>query len=102
VLANARRLRKIVGRLDWNGSSAAWSGYGTSNTYGEADTELKASFVRAAAESAPPGPRLGPRLQRRQVCRGRRRVAQAVVAVDGDHAVIDSLARRLAAKRATR
>ena len=98
VLANARRLRKIVGGLDWNGSSAAWSGYGTSNTYGEADNEVKASFVRSAAEA------LRPALVWDLGCNDGRfaevagESAQAVVAVDGDHAVIDSLARRLAAK----
>ena len=98
VLANARRLRKIVGGLDWNGSSAAWSGYGTSNTYGEADNEVKASFVRSAAEA------LRPALVWDLGCNDGRfaevagESAQAVVAVDGDHAVVDSLARRLAAK----
>jgi ribosomal protein L11 methylase PrmA len=95
VLANAKTLRKIVGRLQWNGSSAAWSGYGTSNTYGESDVELKAAFVRAAASE------LRPALVWDLGCNDGRfadvaaEYAQSVVAVDGDHAVVDTLARRL-------
>jgi SAM-dependent methyltransferase len=95
VIANAKTLRKIVGRLEWNGSSAAWSGYGTTNTYGESDTELKASFVRAAAEQLRPGLVWDLGCNDGRFADVAAEHAQAVIAVDGDHAVIDTLARRL-------
>jgi ribosomal protein L11 methylase PrmA len=98
VLANATRLRSIVGGLQWNGSSAAWSGYGTTNTYGESDVELKASFVRAAAAIVRPALVWDLGCNDGRFADVAAEHARTVVAVDGDHAVIDTLARRLADK----
>lgn len=98
VLANARGLRRVVDRLEWKGSSAAWGDYGTSNSYSDEDAAAKAQFVREAVE------RVAPRLVWDLGCndgayaRVAAERAETVVAMDGDQPVVDRLARELAAE----
>jgi ribosomal protein L11 methylase PrmA len=97
VLANARGLRKVVERLEWRGTSAAWGGYGASNSYSDGDARAKAAFVDAAARQ------VRPRLVWDLGCNDgtyakvAAESAATVVAMDGDQPVIDRLARELAA-----
>jgi hypothetical protein len=51
VKANVRGLEKLVRRLDWEPGATAWTGYGSTTAYSEADAERKASFVREAASA---------------------------------------------------
>jgi SAM-dependent methyltransferase len=82
-----------VERLDWRGSSEAWSAYSSTCTYDERDAALKADFVHRAARE------LQPRLVWDLGCndgtyaRIAAEHAAAVVAIDGDHHVVDQLAR---------
>ena len=97
IRANARKLRKLVQRLEWNPGRTAWSTYRTTNPYDEPDAAAKLDFVREAAGAR----------RRRLVwdlgCNDGRftRVAamQAdyTVAVDADAAVIETLYRELRA-----
>jgi hypothetical protein len=93
VVANARKLRKLVAGLEWRGASDAWGDYTRTWSYSEADAERKAGFVRAAARS------IGARLvwdlgcndgTYSKVCADE---GAYVVAADADHHVIDRLAR---------
>jgi hypothetical protein len=49
IRANARKLRKLIGRLDWEPGRTAWSSYGKTNPYEDADAAAKDAFVRQAA-----------------------------------------------------
>ena len=51
VKANVRGLEKLVRRLEWEPETTAWTEYGATTTYSEADAERKAAFVRAAASA---------------------------------------------------
>jgi hypothetical protein len=95
IRANARKLRKLVQRLEWDPGRTAWSGYGQANPYDEADAAAKEAFVREAAGA-----------RRRRLlwdlgCNDGRytRIAAAeadyAVAVDADAAVVEALYRAL-------
>jgi len=49
ILANVRRLRKLVTRLRWDPPESAWTGYRDESSHLEADADEKAAFVAAAA-----------------------------------------------------
>ena len=52
IRANARKLRKLVQRLEWEPGRTAWSDYGEANPYDDADAAAKEAFVREAAGRA--------------------------------------------------
>jgi hypothetical protein len=98
IRANARKLRKLVERLEWEPGRTAWSDYGEANPYDEADAAAKDAFVRQAAG-----------LRRRRLlwdlgCNDGRytRIAASeadyAVAVDADIAVVEALFRALRAE----
>jgi ribosomal protein L11 methylase PrmA len=93
VVANARKLRGLVERLEWQGASAAWGEYTSTWTYDEADAARKAEFVRSAVAA------VVPRLVWDLGCNDgtySKLAADAgayVVATDSDHHVVDRLAR---------
>jgi hypothetical protein len=49
IRANVRKLRKLVGRLHWEPGRTAWSSYGETSPYDDADAAAKDAFVREAA-----------------------------------------------------
>ncbi len=95
IRVNARKLRKLVHRLEWKPGRTAWSTYRTTNPYDEPDAAAKLDFVREAAGAR----------HRRLVwdlgCNDGRftRVAAMhadyTVAVDADAAVVEALYREL-------
>ena len=93
VVANARKLRALVERLEWRGASVAWGDYTQTWSYSESDAARKAEFVREAARA------VEPRLVWDLGCNDgtySKLCADAgayVVAADADHAVVDRLAR---------
>ena len=98
IRVNARKLRKLVRRLEWKPGRTAWSTYRTTNPYDEPDAAAKLDFVREAAGAR----------HRRLVwdlgCNDGRftRVAAMdadyTVAVDADAAVVEALYRELRAE----
>jgi hypothetical protein len=50
-VANVRKMRKLVGRLDWDPPKGVWTAYGERNTYTDADARRKEQFVREVASS---------------------------------------------------
>ena len=93
--ANAKKLERLVRRLDWGGSETAWSDYGERSHYEADDLERKDRFVREACASRTfelawdLGCNDG-RYSRVAAERG-----AYVVAVDGDHATVEALYRAL-------
>jgi SAM-dependent methyltransferase len=53
ILANVRKMRKLVARLESMPPRNVWTEYGEHNTYTEEDARRKDEFVRAAATSRP-------------------------------------------------
>lgn len=51
ILANVRKMRKLVARLQWDPPAGVWVGYGGHNTYDAADALRKDAFVREVARS---------------------------------------------------
>jgi SAM-dependent methyltransferase len=97
IRVNARKLRRLVQRLEWQPGRTAWSTYRTTNPYDEPDAAAKLDFVRETAGAR----------HRRLVwdlgCNDGRftRVAAMnadyTVAVDADAAVVEALYRELSA-----
>ena len=48
-VANVRKMRKLVGRLEWSPPEGVWTAYGERNTYTEATAKRKDEFVREVA-----------------------------------------------------
>lgn len=95
IKVNARKLAKLVRKLEWEPGRTAWSGYGETNPYDDADAAAKEAFVREAAGA-----------RRRRLlwdlgCNDGRytriaaREADYTVAVDADAAVVEALYRSL-------
>ena len=102
IKANARRLAKLVRRLEWTPPRSEWSGYADAAPYTAADAARKAAFVHMALVARKP--RLVWDLGANEGVYSRL-AAQAgayVVAADADHAVVERLYRALAAEGSDR
>ncbi len=51
VMANVRKMRKLVERLDWSPPDGVWTAYGERNSYTDEDAGRKDEFVRSVATS---------------------------------------------------
>lgn len=51
ILANVRKMRKLVARLDWDPPSGVWVDYAEANTYTDEDARRKDEFVREVVAS---------------------------------------------------
>jgi SAM-dependent methyltransferase len=95
IVANVRRMSKLVTRLEWDPPPSVWTGYGEHNSYDVRDARLKDGFVREVATSRPW------RLAWDLGCNNGRhsRIAaegsEHVVAVDADEGAVELLYREL-------
>ncbi|MBD0291654.1 MAG: methyltransferase, partial [Thermoleophilia bacterium] len=95
IVANVRRLAKLVRGLGWDPGRTEWNEYGATTSYSEGDAARKDAFVREVVHERP----------RRLVwdvgCNEGRHAriaaenADYVVALDGDAGVVDRLYRSL-------
>ncbi len=53
IIANVRKMRKLVARLQWSPREGVWVTYGEHNTYTDDDARRKDDFVREIATSKP-------------------------------------------------
>ena len=53
IVANVRKMRKLVSRLEWDPPEGVWVAYGERNTYTDEDARRKDDFVREVATSRP-------------------------------------------------
>jgi hypothetical protein len=51
LVANVRKMRKFVSRLEWNPPEGVWVAYGERNSYTDDDAKRKDEFVREVATS---------------------------------------------------
>lgn len=98
IRANAKRLDKLVRRLDWKPRRSVWSDYASTNTYTAADAERKAAFVRQAAESRRSRLVWDLGCNDGTYARIAAERSRYVVAMDADHGVVEQLYRSLEAE----
>jgi SAM-dependent methyltransferase len=92
VVANVRRLERLVRRLEWRPAGSDWSAYGATTSYEDVDAERKEAFVREAVSGRVVWD-LGSNDGRFARVAAER--AEYVLAVDGDAVVLDRLYRKL-------
>jgi hypothetical protein len=95
IVANVRKMRKLVGRLEWDPPETVWVGYGEDNTYDVEAAGQKEQFVRAAVGSGrwPLVWDLGANNGR--YARVAAEAADQVVAFDADEGTVELLYREL-------
>ena len=93
--ANATRLEKLVGKLDWGAPDTAWSGYAERSHYEPDELERKDSFVREACAAGEWDLAWDLGCNDGRYSRIAAEHARYVVAVDGDHATAEALYRQL-------
>jgi SAM-dependent methyltransferase len=96
VVANVRKLHRLVARLRWTPDSAdVWVDYGESNTYTEREAEQKARFVAAAAATGSWRRVWDLGCNDGRFARIAAEHADHVVAIDGDEGIVEVLYARL-------
>lgn len=97
ILANVRKLRKLVTRLDWRGEGSEWGAYESFHNYSASDHALKESFIEdcVAASGADCVWDIG--CNTGQFSKIAARHAGQVVAMDLDHFAVERLYRELSA-----
>lgn len=93
ILANVRRLRKLVGRLDWAAGGSEWADYQEFHNYSETDLGRKEAFVRQCVAEAEPDTVWDIGCNTGRFSRIAADQAQRVLAMDLDHAAVERLYR---------
>jgi hypothetical protein len=101
IVANVRRLEKLVRRLEWKSGTTEWSGYEATTSYDEADAARKEAFVREVVHSREWGLVWDIGCNEGRHSRIAAENARYVVALDGDSGVVDRLYRSLAEEGST-
>ena len=97
IVANVRRLEKLVRGLEWKPGATEWSGYEATTSYDEADAARKEEFVREVVHTREWSLVWDIGCNEGRHSRIAAEKARYVVALDGDAAVVDRLYRSLAA-----
>jgi hypothetical protein len=95
IIANVKRLQRLVGKLDWKPGATAWSDYGPRGHYTDADTAAKDEFVRRVAAERPRDLVWDLGANDGRYSRIAAEHVRTVVAMDADAAVVDGLYRSL-------
>jgi SAM-dependent methyltransferase len=94
-VANVRKMRKIVQRLEWDPPQGVWTSYGERNTYTDDDARRKDEFVRAVARSREWNLVWDVGANNGRYSRIAAEGAKTVVAVDADQGPVELLYRDL-------
>jgi SAM-dependent methyltransferase len=95
IVANARKMRKLVERLEWNPPQGVWVQYGERNSYTDEDARRKDEFVREVATSRRWGLAWDIGCNNGRYSRIAAEGADYVVAVDADQGPVELLYREL-------
>ncbi len=101
IVANVRRLEKLVRGLEWEPGSTAWSGYSATTSYDEADAARKEEFVREVVHRREWNLVWDIGCNEGRHSRIAAENSRYVISLDGDPAVVDRFYRALAAEGAT-
>jgi SAM-dependent methyltransferase len=96
IVANVKRLEKLVRRLEWQPGATEWSGYSATTSYDEADALRKEEFVREVVHTREWNLVWDIGCNEGRHSRIAAENARYVVALDGDGTVVDRLYRALA------
>jgi hypothetical protein len=94
-VANVRKMRKLVERLEWNPPQGVWTAYGERNTYTDDDARRKDDFVREVARSRGWGLAWDIGCNNGRYSRIAAEGAKTVVALDADQGPVELLYRDL-------
>jgi hypothetical protein len=95
IVANARKLRRLVERLRWDPPAGVWTAYGERNSYSDADVARKEDFVREATRACAPGLVWDIGANNGRYSRLAAEHAHTVVAIDADQGPLELLYREL-------
>ncbi|MEA2331745.1 MAG: hypothetical protein QOH58_1883 [Thermoleophilaceae bacterium] len=95
LVANVRKMRKLVERLSWDPPDGVWTAYGERNSYTGDDARRKDEFVREVANSRPWNLVWDIGANNGRYSRIAAEGAKTVVAVDADQGPVELLYRDL-------
>jgi hypothetical protein len=98
IVANVKRLERLVRKLEWRPGASEWSEYGPRGHYSDADSEAKDEFVRRVTAERVWELAWDLGCNDGRFSRIVAEHARTVVAMDADAAVIDGLYRSLRAE----
>jgi ribosomal protein L11 methylase PrmA len=93
ILANVRRLRKLVRKLDWSPGGSEWADYQDFHNYSEIDLGRKEAFVRQCVTETAPATVWDIGCNTGRFSRIAAEQAGQVLAMDLDHAAVERLYR---------
>ena len=96
IVANVRRMRKLVAGLEWDPPQGVWVSYGERNSYTDDDAKRKDEFVREVATSQPWGLTWDIGANNGRYSRIAAEGSKHVLAVDYDQGPMELLHRTLA------
>jgi len=91
ILANVRKIRKLLAKLSWQGDGSEWGGYEDFHNYSESDHALKESFINDSVESSGAKMVWDVGCNTGQFSRIAARHAEQVLAMDLDHFAVERL-----------
>jgi SAM-dependent methyltransferase len=97
ILANVRRIRKLVTGMKWQGDGSEWAAYAEFHNYSAADHELKESFIADCAAESQPRVAWDIGCNTGQFAKIAAQHSGLVVAMDLDHFAVERLYRELKA-----
>src|SRR3954465_14561430 len=95
ILANVRKMRKLVSRLEWDPPQGVWVAYGERNSYTDDDAKRKDDFVREVAKSRAWNLVWDIGANNGRYSRIAAEGAKTVIAVDADQGAVELLYRDL-------
>ncbi len=98
IVANVRKMRKLVSGLSWDPPEGVWTAYGAANSYTDDDARRKDEFVRAVATSREWDLVWDVGANNGRYSRIAAEGAKTVVAVDADQGPVELLYRDLRAE----
>jgi len=97
ILANVRKLRKLVTALHWRGEGSEWGAYEAFHNYSESDHALKEAFIDECVAASGAGCVWDIGCNTGQFSKIAARHARQVLAMDLDHFAVERLYREIRA-----
>jgi hypothetical protein len=101
ILANVRKLKKLVTKLNWQGNGSEWGSYDTFHNYSESDHGLKETFISDCVSSSKADLVWDIGCNTGQFSKIAARHADIVLAMDLDHFAVERLYQELKSSGST-
>jgi len=102
ILANVRKMRKLVGKLSWGGDGSEWGGYEEFHNYSESDHALKEAFIDESVKESGAQTVWDVGCNTGQFSKIAAVHASQVLAMDLDHFAVERLYRELSGQEHSR